>query len=358
MRRFLPFVVMAVGVWGAAFLRIAPRTAAADDPPNDRRPTSAPAVIRNHSLWLDTKGNPIDCHEGDILRVGATYYWYGRAYRGNDKGVYGTGGAKFRCGLNCYRSENLVDWTFEGAILSYPESGWLTEGTWHRPRVVFNRKTSKYVLWFFCLGTPGGKPWVKDVVAVADGPAGPFQIVGERKLGFEPSGDLALLVDDDGRGYMANGDWARNGLVVRLTDDFQNAAGEPVKALPAGHLKEYEGLSFVRYKGKYIVAGSGTAGLDPTDTTYAVADAPMGPYTVKGLMSEKKTWHSQISSFCLIPETDTLFALCEQWLTGPDGKPAPAERSTQLWLPVTFDPTTGTARMQYVGQWDPRRKQE
>lgn len=48
----------------------------------------------------------------------------------------------------------------------------------------------------------------------------------------------------------------------------------------------------------------------------AVADAPMGPYEVKGLMSEQKTWRSQISSFCHIPETDTLFALCEQWLIG------------------------------------------
>jgi len=131
-----------------------------------------------------------------------------------------------------------------------------------------------------------------------------------------------------------------------------------VKALPAGEMAEYEGLSLIRYKDKYIFAGSGVAGLNPTDTTYAVADTPLGPYMVKGLMSEKKTWRSQLSSFAVISETNTLLALCEQWLIGPDGQPAPAEKSTQLWLPVSFDPNTGTARMRYVREWDPSRPQE
>ncbi|MGE5612244.1 MAG: hypothetical protein ACM359_23555 [Bacillota bacterium] len=40
--------------------------------------------------------------------MGEKYYWYGRSYHGNDKGTYGTGGAKFRCGFNCYSSENLT----------------------------------------------------------------------------------------------------------------------------------------------------------------------------------------------------------------------------------------------------------
>lgn len=315
-------------------------------------------LIRNHTEWRDTAGNPIDCHEGGILRVGDTYYWYGRIYHGNDRGIYGTGGAPFRCGLNCYSSTNLVDWTFEGNILSYPDSGWLTEGTWHRPRVLFNEKTGKYVLWFFCLGIPEGKPWVKDVVAVADQPTGPFALLGERIMSIEPSGDLALFQDIDGKGYIANGDWERHGFVFRLSDDFQQIEGDPITALPAIGNVGYEGLSMACFKGKYIVAGSFVRGLDPSDTTYAIADAPMGPYTVKGLMSEQDTWRSQISSFCYIPETDCLFALCEQWLIGPEGQTVAAEKSTQLWLPILFDPETGIAKMHYVQQWDPGAEQK
>jgi hypothetical protein len=94
-------------------------------------------------------------------------------------------------------------------------------------------------------------------------------------------------------------------------------------------------------------------GLDPSDTTYAIADAPLGPYTEKGLMSENKTWSSQISAFVYLAETDRLFAMNEQWLLGPDGKRAPAEQSTQLWLPVAFDPATGVAKMEYTEAWDP-----
>jgi len=353
-RRVLSIAASLAGIFCQAAQAQAQKASPGPTPPPA---ASAAPMIRNHSVWKDTKGNPIDCHEGAILRVDARYYWYGRSYHGNVKGIYGTGGAKFRCGLNCYSSSNLVDWTFEGNVLSYPDSGWITEGTWHRPRVLFNKKTSTYVLWFFCLGIPNGKPWVKDVVAVSNRPSGPFTILGDRKTGVDASGDLALFEDVDGQGYLANGDWGRNGFIQRLTADFRDTTGAPVKVLPAGGHHSYEGLSMARYKGKYLYAGSGVAGLDPSDTTYAVADAPMGPYTVKGLMSEQKTWSSQISSFCHIPETDTLFALCEQWLTGPDGQKVTAEASTQLWLPVSFDPVTGIARMQYTRQWAPRLPQ-
>ena len=109
----------------------------------------------------------------------------------------------------------------------------------------------------------------------------------------------------------------------------------------------------VRRKGNYIVAGSGVAGLKPTDTAYAVADSPLGPYTYKGLMSQQNTWNSQISSFFYLAESDQLIALCEQWLIGPDGNTVPAELSCQLWLPVSFDPGTGVAQMHHVTQWDP-----
>ena len=354
LKSFLANRAFAAGVCGIC----CSQTAMAAPLPQEQTPPPATALIRNHTAWRDAKGNLIDCHEGGIIQVGAKYYWYGRSYHGNDQAIYGTNGAKFRCGFNCYSSGNLVDWTFEGNILAYPESGWITEGTWHRPRVLFNKTTGKYVLWFFCLGIPQGKPWVKDVVAVADGPTGPFTIIGERKMAIDPSGDLALFQDVDGRGYMANRDWKRNGFVLPLSADFQNAVGDPALALPAAGGISYEGLCLAHFKGKYIVAGSYVKGLSPSDTTYAIADAPMGPYVVKGLMSQQNTWRSQISSFFHIVETDSLFALCEQWLIGPHGEPVPGEQSTQLWLPVIFDPKTGTAQMRYLEQWDPRAEQK
>lgn len=101
-----------------------------------------------------------------------------------------------------------------------------------------------------------------------------------------------------------------------------------------------------------------SVGLDSSDTTYAIADVPMGPYVVKGRMSEQDTWRSQLSSFCYIHETDCLFAICEQWLIGPEGQPVTTEKSTQLWLPIIFAPATGIAEMRYAEQWDPGTQQK
>jgi hypothetical protein len=311
------------------------------------------AEIRNHTVWKDTQGNLIDCHEGGILRVRDTFYWYGRAYKGNVKGVFGGPGASFRCGLNCYSSTDLVHWNFRGGILSYPASGFLTTGSWHRPRVLYNVLTQKYVLWFFIF--PAAAQPSTIVVATADRPTGPFKVLTDENFG--QSGDLALFQDRDGQGYVAYDDHMQRSIrVSQLSDDFLKPTSLTTIALQAGRNRCYEGSSMVRYKGKFIIAGSSVAGLDPTDTSYAVADLPLGPYTYKGLMSEQKTWRSQISAFLYLPESDRLVVLCEQWLIGPKGERVPAEQSCQLWLPVTFDPVTGAAKMEHVEKWDPFEK--
>lgn len=303
--------------------------------------------IRNHARWTDTDGHLIDCHEGGMLRVGNTFYWYGRAYKGNIDGIYGAGGAKFRCGLTCYSSTDLVHWKNRGSILAYPESGFLTLGTWHRPRVLFNAATGKYVLWFFMF-PDGTQSTFTMVAATAAAPTGPFTVL--TGAGFHNTGDLTPFLDEDGKAYLCYEE-GRKILVSGLTGDFLNLAGPVTTALKDGG--QHEGSSMALYKGRYLVAGSLVAGLDPSDTYYAVADAPLGPYEYKGLMSEQKTWNSQISAFVHIAESDRLMAMCEQWLIGPDGKRAPAEESCQLWLPVSFDPKTGVARLDHVAQWDP-----
>ena len=84
-----------------------------------------------------------------------------------------------------------------------------------------------------------------------------------------------------------------------------------------------------------------------------MADAPLGPYREMGLMSEQRTWNSQISNFVYIAESDKVFAMCDQWLRGPKGERVPIDESCQLWLPVSFDPASGAAKMQHVDEWNP-----
>ena len=74
-----------------------------------------------------------------MIRVNGTFYLIGE-----DK----TGGSAFQ-NVNCYASTDLVQWKYVGALLSRTSSGDLGPNRIvERPKVLFNDKTGKYVLWF------------------------------------------------------------------------------------------------------------------------------------------------------------------------------------------------------------------
>lgn len=310
--------------------------------------------IRNDTPWTDVDGNPIDCHEGMVLRVGSTYYWYGRRYRGNDRAVYGEPGAGFRGGIVCYTSQDLVNWTPRGEMLGYPEDGWLTEGTWHRPRVAQSPETGQYVMWYFHLMLQP-EVRVRTLVAQSSSPEGPFELIGEADMpSHAASGDLAVLVDDDGQAYLASGDWSRSALIVRLDGTLTRTVGAAETVFP-GDLESsrHEGYSLAKFHGRYIYATSDVVGIAGSETNYAVADHPLGPWRARGHMSVDSTWRSQISSFLVLPESDTLVALCDRWLLDHDGEPIIGEKSAQLWFPVRFDAATEAAQIDPLVRWDP-----
>lgn len=73
-----------------------------------------------------------------MIRVNNTFYLIGE-----DK----SGGSAFQ-NVNCYSSTDLVQWTFEGALLSRTGSGDLGPNRIiERPKVLYNDKTAKYVMW-------------------------------------------------------------------------------------------------------------------------------------------------------------------------------------------------------------------
>jgi len=308
------------------------------------------ALIRNNTDWLDTDGNPIIAHDGGISRFADKFYWYGTSYAGNPTGLYGARFPDKNNGFNLYTSADLVNWKYEGVVLQVPESGWGAIGTSHRAHVIYNDKKKKYVMWFFHFTDK--YPGAFATVAVAEKPTGPFTILGQRKTAA-PDGyaqDLNVFKDDDSKAYLVYDDGRRNIRVDLLSDDYLSSTGRTVIALTARH----EAPAMIKYRGKYIVAGSGVQGWKGTDTLYGVADSPLGPYTQKKQMSEKWTWDSQITDFVYVAESDLVFAMCDSWWN-PDGKDL--NKSRYLWLPVTLDPTTNTAGMLYREQWKPFERQ-
>ena len=109
-------------------------------------PVSAQKAIVNATGWRDTQGRPISAHEHSIGRFFGAFYWYGTSYKGNPLGQCGAEGAALQNGFNVYRSTNLVDWDYLGECLEFPKTGFGAEGTSHRPCVLFNKPTQKYVM--------------------------------------------------------------------------------------------------------------------------------------------------------------------------------------------------------------------
>ena len=316
-------------------------------------PSSAPVMleelpmIRNGTDWTDTEGRPISAHDGGMLRVGDTFYWYGTSYAGNPQGNFGIRAGEVWNGVQVYSSKDLVGWKFEGVGLPRPKRGWLTTGTCGRPHVLYNAKTRKYVLWHFWHLNYPGSPLN---VAVSDHPAGPFQSLGPRELGSHDGFgyDFGLFEDDDGAAYIAYCADEYHIRVDRLSDDYTLSLKDGVVALKPLH----EAPAMIKYRGQYIIAASGVNGWAPTETAYAVASRPLGPYGEPKQMSEQRTWDSQLTQFVLFPETDTLMAMCDQWWV-PDKKDL--NKSRYLWIPVDFDPARGIARMEYRAVWTPLR---
>jgi beta-galactosidase len=304
----------------------------------------AQSLIRNGTDWKDVDGQPIRAHDGGITRVGGTFYWYGTSYESNPKGLYGSRESPWD-GFRVYSSADLVNWKDEGYAFRRPEKGWCSIYTSHRAHVIYNERTKKYVMWFFyILHYPG----VILMVATSDTPTGPFELLGPRETGgpFGFGQDMNLFKDDDGTAYLVYDDGNRDLRVDKLTDDYLASTKQSIVAVPRAH----EAPAMIKHMGKYIVAGSGVRGWAATDTHYAVASSPMGPYGPKKRMSEEKTWGSQITDFVFVRESGRLFAMCDSWWN-PDKEDL--DRSRYLWFPVEFDPSTEMARMVPDMEWAP-----
>ena len=104
--------------------------------------------------WLDTSGAPINAHGGGILYHNGKYYWYGEYKKG--KTVLPEW-ATWECyrtdvtGVGCYSSPDMVNWTFEGIVLPAEPNDETSDlhpsKVLERPKVVYNAKTGKFVMW-------------------------------------------------------------------------------------------------------------------------------------------------------------------------------------------------------------------
>ena len=139
--------------------------------------------FRSGEIWPDNNGVHINAHAAGMLFHDGTYYWYGQHM------VEGGAGNSAQVGVSVYSSKDLYNWKDEGIALPVsndPASEIVKGSIIERPKVIFNKKTGKFVMWFHLELLGQGYSAARSGVAVADKVTGPYQYLGS----FRPNADV------------------------------------------------------------------------------------------------------------------------------------------------------------------------
>lgn len=298
-----------------------------------------PKFIASGEEWFDTDGNRINAHGGGILYYDSTYYWYGE-FKG-DSTYWNPKVPNWECyrteagGVSCYSSRNLVDWKFEGVVLpsdTIDESSDLHySNVLERPKVIYNDKTKKFVMWLHV----DSHDYKKAIagVAVSDSPTGQFEYLGSMRPNGQMSRDMTLFKDDDERAYHVCSSEENATLYISLlTDDYLKPSGKFTRNFID---KSREAPAVFKHNGKYYTLSSGCTGWDPNQAQYARADSMLGKWTVIGTPCSGKdadiTFYGQ-STFVLpvAGKEDAYIAMFDKW------NKTDLINSRYIWLSVTF----------------------
>jgi GH43 family beta-xylosidase len=223
-----------------------------------------------------------------VLNHRGTYYAYGTApFEGRT--------------VPALASSNLVEWEPLGDVLEPLDQSEL----WYwAPEVAY--RDGRFHMYYSAGAEEGEGHRLRR--AIADEPAGPFRDAGDVVDPNEPfSIDAHPFQDDDGRWYLfyckdfLEGDRVGTGIVVDRLDDAGRVSGEQnvvVRPFADWNLfaaqRQWYGRTwdwytvegpFVRKRdGRYYCFFSGGAWREPNyGVSYAVADDPLGPWTVPDL---------------------------------------------------------------------------
>ncbi len=296
-------------------------------------------TYKNGGILRDTDGNIVHAHGGGMLKQGDTYYWYGENRTDNRY-------------VSVYRSKDLINWEFGNDVLTTDsrvseyrvktDLRLLNEDggkiNIERPKVIYNEKTGKYVMW---MHVENGKDYSVAAcgVATSDTPDGDFLYHGC----FNPYGymsrDCTLYVDDDKTAYFISA--SRNNAdlhMYRLTDDYLNIDAL-VNVLWQGEYREAPAV--VKHNGRYYMFSSYCTGWAPNQCKYAVADSMEGRWSRLTEIGDETTFRTQPAFFLkIVGKEERIYYFSDRW-NGKD-----YNDSRYVILPLLFD-KKGTPILEY-----------
>jgi hypothetical protein len=352
-------------------------------------------AFRPGQTWLDTSGTPINAHGGGLLHHEGLYYWFG------EHKIEGRAGNAAHVGVHVYSSPDLYRWKDEGIALKVshdPQSEIQRGCILERPKVIYNRATRKFVMWFHLEPKGTGYTSARSGVAVADSITGPYvflhslrpnagawpaNVPDERKqlLNDEEAArlsaysfrgapidgypadlifrrdfalgqmarDMTLFVDDDGSAWHLCAS-EENGTmhISRLRDDFLGTSGEYIRIFPG---RFHEAPALMKRHGKYFLITSGCTGWAPNAARLSVADSIWGPWQelgnpCRGDEQQQATTFDAQSNFILpvADRNDAFIFMADRW------RPDNAIDGRYVWLPLQFDGETPF--LEWKDEWD------
>lgn len=318
------------------------------------------------AIWPDDKGVHINAHGGGILYNNGVYYWFG------EHKIAGDAGNRAMVGVHCYSSKDLYNWKDEGISLSVsPDTtndiakGCILE----RPKVVYNKKTKKYVMWFHLELLGKGYSAARAGVAVSDKVTGPYKFIKSYRpnpgqMPFYPAltpegdkvncvnpvnksdgffcrdlpggqmaRDMTVFVDDDGKAYHVFSSEENFTLdLAELTPDYTGHTGKFIR-IYIGHQTEAPAL--FKRNGIYYMIGSGCTGWAPNAARWFSAKSIWGPWTYHGNPCQgpdsKITYGGQSTHVLPVAgKKDAFIFIADKWT------PKDAIDGRYLWLPISF----------------------
>ena len=298
--------------------------------------------------WRDVNGNLIQAHSGGILVHGGRVYWFGEER---------THGYNNKTGVAAYSSADLVRWRPEGTVMeksAFPTM-FQDDGVCERPKVIYNRRTRKFVMWSHL--DANGYRNSRAGIAIADRITGPFMHLKDyQPFPGKTYRDQNLFVDDDGTAYAFYSSEDNATMhIVRLNDDYLSHVEPSVegktwaRAFVGGYR---EAPAPFKYKGKYYVITSGCTGWNPNPAQVAMADHPLGPWKVLGNPAigrgAETTFRSQ-STFVFSPpgaRPGHYVFMADRW------NEADLADSRYVWLPFRITQPERVA-IPWRDVWDP-----
>ncbi len=297
--------------------------------------------INPGQVWNDTSGKHINAHGCCVVYNDGVYYWFGEDRTGYDSN-----------GISCYTSTDLYNWKRSGLVFKAADARDEKTGkcTLERPKVIYNDKTGKWVMYIHWENGEGyGEARV--CVAVSDRIDGDYKFVSTFRPNNHDSRDQTVFKDSDGKAYhFASTDMNTNINVALLADDYLSTATDPVTETKILKGLRYEAPAIVKVGDTYFGIFSGCTGWNPNPGHSATATEILGYWTPgRNFAIDKNastTYRSQSTYILKVEGKEGAYIyMGDRWNSNDVGG-----KSEYVWLPLSL--RSGTPTVKWYDSWD------